>query len=378
MTEDHRPDIELLLLAARPRLTVTEVDQIGELIVRHAADLDWGWLIEQAHLNKVLPLVAQNFLDHHLYPTLPDSRLRFRYEQLFRLVADGNSARNDTLLRELAVILRTFEREGISALVRKGAVVIEEAYGGDRRFRSMNDLDLMFEPEDVARAIAVLETLGYARGKATALRRTIAPLSRSEAVYARLKVPTVTLLRPSTDRFVDYLVVDICLNQFLPDSGYDLPAGGFAHRARPISLCGEPALMFTAEEMVIDLAVHLFKEATTLRFIESGKDLCLSKFLDIAQFVKSSPELSWPTLYERCARYRIAEPVYFALHFTDLLYPGVIPAEVLVPLRPENLEYLNQFGAADKHHGTWSHESFLDRMFDRDRATKAPPSRALV
>ena len=372
-----RPDIELLVRSAKPRLTEAEIADIKTLIRAHAAELDWGLFIDQAYLHKVLPLIAQNFLDHHLYPAVPDSRLRFRHEQLFRLIADGTSARNESLLRELAVVLRTLDRQRIPVLVRKGPVLMQDAYG-DHRFRAMNDLDVMVEPQDLARAVDALEGLGYAGGKQSPLRRTVIPYTRAEALYAKLKVPNLTLLRPATDRFVDYYIVDVCLNQFLPDSGYDLPAGGFAERARPVKLFGDPALVFTPEEMIIDLTVHLFKEATTLRFIEVGRDLCLSKFLDIAEYVGSGPAIDWPLFERRCREYGVTKPVYFGLHFTDLLYPGVLPADVLDALRPPDLTYLDQFGAADKHAGTWGNTDFVARMFDRDRATEAPPSRALV
>jgi hypothetical protein len=370
-----RPEVELLFMTALARVGPADVAAVREFVQRHADRLDWGFVIDQAYQHKVLPLIAGNFLDYHLYPSMDDHRLRFRHEQLFRFVAEGNAMRNETVLRELSLILRELAEHGIPVVVRKGPVLMQEVYG-QTRSRLMNDLDLMVDPADLDRTCGLLADLGYAQGKPTANRRALRPLTRTEAIYAKLKVPNVNLKRPTSERFVTYFNLDICLNHFLPDSGYSLPAGRLAERARPIRLFGSPALAFTPEEMLIDLSVHLYKEATTLQYIAIGKDLCLSKFLDIAEYVRSGPAVDWAAFLDRCRGYGIEQPVYYGLHFTDVLYPEVLPPDVLDALRPDDPGFLHRFGDADKVAGEWRGD-FLTRMFDGSRSSEVH-SRALV
>ncbi len=368
-------EAELILAAARPGIGPDDAGRVERLITAHAADLDWGRVVDQAYQHKVLPLLAHNFLDHHLYPSMTDQRLKFRHERLFRLVAEGNAARNEALLRELAVVLRALRAADVPVLVRKGPVLMQEVYG-DTRTRHMNDLDLMFEPGDLPRAKDVLTELGYTKGNVSRNRRRLVPMPRAEAAYWALHVPNVVLRRPTSERFVDYFMIDICLNQFLPGGGYDLPAGGFAERARETVIVGVPALAFRQEDMLVDLCVHLYKEATTLYYIALGKDLSLSKFLDVAEFARVAP-LDWDRFRRRCADLGIAAPVYFALHHADLLYPHVVPAEVLDDLRPDDISFLDQFGFADKDVHGWRTD-FLSRLFDGGRAAEVPESRSML
>jgi hypothetical protein len=132
--------------------------------------------------------------------------------------------------------------------------------------------------------------------------------------------------------------------------------------------------VFDHEEMVIDLSAHLFKEATTLHYVHVGRDLTVAKFLDIATYARANP-IDWERVTGLCQQRGTEAPVFYALHYTEFLYPGTTPSAVLDALRPESTDYLREIGATDKNVHRWA-EDFRERLFDVSRATRAPRTKA--
>jgi hypothetical protein len=364
----------LLLRVARSVLTDAEAEAVRQLIAAQDDELDWGLFVDLAFRHHVLPLVSRNMLAYHLHPGLARQG-GFLYEEMLTNAYQVNQVRNEALARELVTILGELARRSVRPVVRKGAVLGQEVYG-DVGVRRSFDIDLMVEPDEVPAVEAVLTALGYAEGNPSANRRAIVPRERREAVFWAMRVPNRQFQRPTSERFVNMYVVDLCLNHFLPGGGYDLPAGDLANRSRSVRLFGATARAFTTEEMVIDLTTHLFKEATSLHYMNLAKDLTVSKFLDVATLVSSQP-VDWSVVQDRVAAYKVREPVYFAMHYTDVVYPGTIPSGVLDALRGSDLAFLRETGQVDKDVRQWQGD-FMARLFDRRRAVGLPAPRVPV
>ncbi|WP_019545211.1 nucleotidyltransferase domain-containing protein [Streptomyces sulphureus] len=368
MGEDRTREIRLILDTARPHLTADDVTALRAL---SAEDVDWAFVLDQAFRHRVLPLFARNFVRYQLHPEMLKPMPSFLYEELLVNVHHANEVRNEALVRELGEVLRGLRQRGVEAVVRKGAVLGQEVYG-DIGARRSYDIDLIVEPDEVPTVREELEALGYGTGGPAANRRTLAPLPRAQSAFWALRVPNLAFRRTTSERFVGTFVIDVCLNQFLPGSGYDLPPGNLRERSRQLTLFGFPARAFTHEEMLVDLATHLFKEATTLHYVHLSQDLTVAKFLDLAMYARHRP-VDWPRFVDLCHRYGIAKPVYFALHYTRAVYPDSLPDEVLSALRPPDTSFLHEIGAVDKLPHQWQGD-LLARMFDNTRAAQAPPS----
>jgi len=367
----HGDEIALLLRAARPVLEDDDVTALRDLVKRADATLDWGFVVDQAYRHNVLSLLGRNMLRYRLHPGLADGA-NFLYEEMFSNAYHANQVRNEAFARELVVILGELAGRGICPVVRKGAVLGQEVFG-DVGVRRSYDIDLMAEPGEVAAVEEVMAALGYEQGNLAANRRSVKPRTRSQEVFWSMRVPKRQFHRPASERFVGAYIIDLALNQFFPGSGYDLPAAGLDGRSRPIRLFGAQARAFTHEEMVIDLTTHLFKEATSFYYMRLGKDLTLSKFLDVATYARTQP-VDWPAVYERASAYRVTDPVYFALYYTEVIYPGSVPPGVLELFQAPETTFLREFGRVDRDVKTWQGD-FIARLFDTRRAADLPPSR---
>lgn len=373
MSEDRAREIRIILEASRPHLDPEEITSLRTLMAEEEEPVDWAFVIDQAFRHRVLPLLARNILRHQLHPAMLEPMPSFLYEELFVNVHRSNEVRNEALVRELSEVLRALRQNAVEPVVRKGAVLGQEVYG-DIGARRTYDIDLMVDPDEISTVREVLEELGYGTGGPTASRRTLAALPRAQSAFWALRVPNLVFRRMTSERFVGTFVIDVCLNQFLPGSGYDLPPGNLRERSRALTLFGFPARAFTHEEMLVDLATHLFKEATTLHYVRISQDLTVAKFLDLAMYARHQP-VDWQRFVELCDRYGIAKPVYFALHYTQALYPGCVTGDVLSALRPPDTSFLREIGVVDKQPHRWQ-GNLLARMFDNARAKDAPPSAA--
>jgi hypothetical protein len=373
MSRNSEPAIEFLMRSARSALDTDAITEIRELAESVEDAGSWPTVLDQAYRHHLLPLLARNVLRYRLYPKLSGPRATFRYEDLLTHVYQANQVRNEAMLRELGALLRELAAHDVHPLLRKGFVLAQEVYQ-DIGVRRSYDIDLMVEPEQVPVVEAALPRLGYAKGNPSPNRREIQPLTREQAAYWAMRVPNLSFRRQTSERFVNGFVIDVCLNQFLLGSGYDLPAGRLAERGRDVHVFGLAAKAFTHEEMVIDLTTHLFKEATSLHYVHLENDLTVAKFLDIAGYVAAKP-VDWDRLITLCDRYGVTDPVYFGLHYTEALYPDTIPATVLDRLRPADTDYLREIGFVDRNVQSWQ-EDFHIRLFDWSRTSRTPRTRA--
>lgn len=354
-------EAQLLFATARLSMTREHVQRALAALGSVTPRLDWGAFFDMAARHRVLGLVARSFDREHLGPLGTVRRSTLRASYLY------NQGRAQAWQRERRDLLAAFAAEGLSPVVRKGSYLAQYVYP-DPAMRYMEDTDLYVTAEETERLAATMIRLGYRQGGDSRDRRTVEPLDRDTELFWRLNVTALPpFLRPTSDPYVDMFSVDLRRDLMEPASGKSIPAEDFRARARKVRLAGESAWVPSDEDMIIDLGVHLFREATTLSSIRSGKDLCLIRFVDLAQwYVNVRDTLDHDALISRAEHYDVAAELYFALHFGDLLEPGLYDPELLRRLRPADLRYLDVYGTLDRQEAEWPH-GFLERLFDRHR-----------
>ena len=117
----------------------------------------WAPILDDAVRHGLIPLLSRWLKTADLGSPLPPRLAE-------RLDADvlGTAARNLLLSAELAGILRAFEDERLPCVPVRGPALAEQLYG-DVTARPMGDLDLLVRRDDLARAAAALERLGFRR-----------------------------------------------------------------------------------------------------------------------------------------------------------------------------------------------------------------------
>ncbi|MET7620114.1 nucleotidyltransferase family protein [Streptomyces sp. NPDC005408] len=360
-------EAQLVLSAARLRLTTAQQARIHRFLVTHGKELDWGRLVDLAARHGVLPLLGRNLIRLRLTQS-EEGRPLAPYRWILSYVYEGNRRRNLALADEYAKVVRRLNELGIEYAIRKGPVLCEGVYR-DIGARRMGDLDVLLRREDFPAFAACADDLGYEQGQSSQSGEKIVPFDRRTRMFWQVNLSNVGLpyLKLAQRDDVELFILDPCFSLFQARSGIDTDSAEFLGRAVPTTVFGEPARMLDPVDQVIDASVQLHVEATTLYYIEIGKDLTLLKFLDFIELLHPIRGEALNRLSDRVAEYDCPTSVHYALHYAAQLYPDDVPGELLSRFTPQDLRHLDEYGELDGDVQTWQ-QGFAERLFDPFRA----------
>lgn len=353
----------LLLSLAQLDLDDQAVETCRRLAMRE--DMDWGAFVDAAARHRLLPLVGRHVGRYRL-DRKRDGVSAVPYPWLFTYAYMANRQRNLALADEFARLLWSLNQRGVRYAVRKGFVLGEYVYH-DPAVRRMADFDILLDRADANTAHEVLTGLGYVQGYLAEGSDIIVRFSRSTQVFWRVNLSNqLPYVKTGNRPDVNIYSVDLCHNIFQPRYGVVASTPEMLGRARRLTLCGESAWALGRHDALVDLCSHLYKEATSLLFIEEGTDLQLSKFLDLALACGEFDDPDWNQFLSLVNGYGAAEIAFYALHFTTVLYPLAVPGQVLDQLRPADVSYLDDYGTLDGRRAQWT-EGFPGRLFNPRR-----------
>jgi hypothetical protein len=237
----------------------------------------------------------------------------------------AHARRNEAIARQLAEILAACAQRRLKTLVLKGALLAPLAYP-EAALRPMNDIDLLFQPEDLPEVGRLLERLGY-HGKYKDASQGPG-ITKHLNTYRRTGNDGATpnpYLSAAGDRTIEP-------HGSLEESWFglkvDITPGGW-DRAVPISLHDQPAYRLSANDMLLHLSVH------AAFHVIMGASVFVQLY-DIKRVADTwSGELDWSQILALSRRARAQAFVYAGLYWARTLYQAAIPAATLQALKAE-------------------------------------------
>lgn len=366
------PEIEIVYRTAQPTMTAISIERCRAILCEYEKKFNWGSLVDLGLKHRVLQNIGWNFYRYTLGP------ISQSYHFLLQSVYLCNYYRNITFSKELRQALILLNQRGIPAMVRKGIVMANLVYS-DQGIRYMNDIDFFVPNEYLEAFIHVMDDLGYAMGRDSPDRRVIAPLNRDAQVQWKLQIGSLPpFLRTTSEPYIDILAIDARKQMMEPASGKYVPMEDLIARSETQTLVSEPVQMLSPEDFLIDLTVHIYREANMLQAMDASKDLCLYRFLDVAEYCRFAEKRIDPRrLGDIVGQYNIQEEVYYGLYFTNLYLGGVINPKLLEMTKPRDTSYLDEYGTLDRQVSRWS-IGFFERLFDWTRSAKHKGQSTLV
>ncbi|QMU78274.1 nucleotidyltransferase family protein [Streptacidiphilus sp. PB12-B1b] len=336
---------------------------------------DWGFVLDTVFRHRVAALVGRSLAGVR----------GIEYESRREYVLDAllgahtlNERRNRLLVAEAVRLVGLLLGQGVQVAVRKGAYLAPAVYR-DPGLRPMNDIDLFVDRAAAQEVAALLKAEGYLPGRIDTQNRII-PLTRRQSVFWNVHVNNLPAHhRPSGDPCLPSIAVDVCWDLFLPASGVRLPARRLLDQASPFESDGGTLPVFRPEHFLLDVAAHLHKESTTLRYIEKGKHQRLLQYVDIVAVVRANPDLDWALLTAVAAEAGALRNVYFALANAERLFPSTVPGEVLDRIAADGAigrDFLHEYGGIDLATPLrWAASDIAERLFSDERpgATSQSP-----
>ncbi|MEL6496540.1 MAG: nucleotidyltransferase family protein [Cyanobacteria bacterium J06623_7] len=284
------PELELILCCARTRLNSAELEQI-ELLLQQ--QLDWDYLITTAKLHKVIPLMYFNLARRHeVAARVPTSVLtRLRTEAM------GIARHNLLFVRELSTLTQLFADAGLQVIPYKGLLLAASIYG-DLSLRQFVDLDFLVAKEEYLAAQTLLLTRGYYRPAQNHVDWECSFAHRQRRIG-------VDLHQGLTPAYFPFHV--------------DFPS--LWQRLQPVSVGGVKVKSFAPEDLLIILCVQLAKDSQWTAEV-------LLKVCDIAELLRSYPDLDWSFVARQCKKLGTKRILWFALGVTQCLLQAQLPESV--------------------------------------------------
>lgn len=360
---------ELLLALAQPRLDAEAGSRIRDALIAHSSEVDWGQFIDMAGRHGVLPLVGRNLIRHRLAQS-DDGRLLAPYRWIYAYAYEGNRRRNQALADEFVKVIRVLNSIDIPYAIRKGQPLIDSLYQ-DLGARRVGDFDILLSRNALPDFTAAVTELGYQQGRQSANSEQIVPFDRGTRLFWQTNLTNVVLpfVKLSHRDDVELFILDPCCNLFQVSSGITADVRDFLDRRVPRTVYGEPSFVMDETDQILDACVQLHVEATTLYYIEIGKDLTLLKFLELSELLRAADDYVLGELLGRVEAYDCTQSVAWALHHVARIYPDAVPETLADRFPVLDTSALNEYGAFDGQSHMWESD-FVTRLFDPDRQHK--------
>ena len=339
-----------------------------ESILRGGDAIDWDYLLEYATRHRVVTLCFHS-LRPHLDRMLGEgsistacvSHMQKQYEEVAQVNAEA--------LTQVARMGRGLDEQGIKFVLLKGLTLAQTVYSLHTALRRFGDIDILIAPEDARAATAVFNNLGYVQGTYNRERDTIIAFPKRVLEDTnRLHMPTFVKR--------DCLSVDVHTRLEVPSSPFELPTHDMISRAQPLNLTTDLRVMaLSVEDGLLHLCVHLSTEAQLYYpNIQWGIDLQLLKFCDIHGYIRYHQErIDWEKAKCLVHTYGLQDPVFYALHHCNTLYPMAEVERFLSEIVPDDTSYLDEFQTRlyQSARYRWKTADFKERMFSTDRDLEA-------
>jgi Uncharacterised nucleotidyltransferase len=271
--------------------TEPDVQRIRELVERCPA---WPVIVRKAERWRVVPSVYLQLRSGAQSGRVPVPMAEGLKHLYYRDTVHGIAKRE--LLR---LALLRFAEASVPVIVLKGAALATLVYQF-HALRPTRRIKLLVRRRDLARVGAVLRRLREAPG---------VPVGGPQCY---------TLLDVRHDIFGQNSVEEM-------PAAVGIPIEDFWARARPVQIASVPTLVFSHEDLLLHLAMHLTAEA----FVGRVRTLC-----DIGETCRCYGDtIDWSQLIARACTYDLAKPLYYSLRLARELVGAGVPSQALMALR---------------------------------------------
>ena len=290
-------------------------------------------VIKEAATPEVLGQLFFNRMQGVAYGVLKQANLLHETNREFRNSLAGawkqNVQKNESFyqcVEKLSDDLRSIKDKYV---MLKGALLCGIYPDG---YRTSNDIDLLVRPEDVTEIGKALLQLGFRQGSIRDNR--FIPASRQEIIESKMmRGETVPYILEVDLPWLQFLEVDINFSlDYKP--GDDKALCLMLERSTAADVRGANVSALNRMDFFIHLCAHLYKEATTLPWVQMRRDMTLYKFSDIYLLMSQFSDSDVRQLFDQAKELGMQEICSCVILWTIALY------EICSPYIQEHAEYI--------------------------------------
>jgi len=282
---------QLLVYSTHVKLSSSSHQDIARLLQQ---SLDWDEIVTAASWYAVKPLLYQRLRENtanQLVPPMVMQQLKKAYDNI--------AVRNMYIYATLTRLLSRFNQEGIKCIVLKGAMLADTVYG-DIGLRPMQDIDLLFNKEDLSRAIPICLELGYLHEGSKSPQLYLDSHHHITYTHPDTDIPIELHWHIAHDRHPQRLRLtdDVLIKQWF-------------ERIRPVTLSKVEAWTLCPTDLLFHLCLHFLKHRVPVKGALFETSTALLQLSDIVRTIHYYGDaIDWGDLRDQADRYRITDLIY--------------------------------------------------------------------
>lgn len=335
-----------VLLLSSARDSDLNNDILGKKVV---GELDWNRIFLDAMNHKVLFILYEKLnrlglLDVALKEGNLSLLLLNHWKQLYKV----NGIKNEIYFQELSKLQKKFSDNHVKCVISKGGpVLINQVYSITER--KMYDLDFIASREDIAKISECFYEVGFIHGEYIHSNDELIPSEKSEIRKWLLHTRGI----PNFVKKVNSPVIDIVVAQVQFKIGSTIK-GGTIDTTKLIEDADvkDGILAVSDEDLLIQLANHIYRETQEEEFADWNMNWNLIKFCDLDRYIhyKFDGNKKRAELIKRIVELGFVNQALYAFYYTDKLFPSSLYKTIcneLIEMLPESIEYYAKLKSKD-------------------------------
>ncbi|WP_316192602.1 MULTISPECIES: nucleotidyltransferase family protein [unclassified Bradyrhizobium] len=327
------------------------------------AHLNWPWIFMQAMQHRVVCILWENLIKNDLVGAAVRCGLTKNWITYAEQLSRANLEKNQLWLDCVERIFEATEAAGLPIACIKGGALIGDIYHPGNRM--LGDIDAIAPQSARSEISTLLHELGFRHGTVDPVRNTLVPLSREKRRlwnFSAHLMPKFTIA--TNDPHVPFFRFAIGFDFFDPHEKYHVPSDAVLER-RVRKSKGSNVSILADVDMVVNLCVHIYREAISATFGFMGDNWALWKFCDLRSYlVRHDSEELRERVATRVAEFGIEKPYFFALYYTKMVY-GDPTLDAWINVCDPGTDKSFLYEMVDGTRRVLYDRPFADRLFDR-------------
>lgn len=253
------------------------------------------------------------------YGTLCDhgflGKVNREFRNSLRSACDQNVEKNNSFYWCIQYLDEVLSKCNCKYAMLKGAYLCHYYPKG---YRTSSDIDLLVRPEDVTQIGNALLIAGFMQGNIR--NGEFIPATRKEIIESKmLRGETVPYIKELNFPNMRYLEVDINFSLNYKNSATNT-LDMMLEKVSKREIRGAEVRTLDESDFFIHLCAHLYKEATTLPWVEMMRDMTLYKYCDIYLLLDDMSVPQIEKIFERAKTLGMEKECAFAIIQTSKLF----------------------------------------------------------
>lgn len=237
-------------------------------------------------------------------------------------------------------------------------------------YRTSNDIDLLVHPKDVTEIGNVLLNAGFKQGNIR--NGKFEPATRKEIIESKMmRGETVPYIKEVNLPWMQFLEVDINFSLDYKPGKIDV-LKEFLEYSLVEVLPGYRVRTLRKDDFFVHLCAHLYKEATTLPWVEMMRDMTLYKYCDIYMIIEDAPMEYVDFFFKRATEFRMDKICAFAvLQMSELFdIQNTYAVEIAQGILKNEPDFIHKvISPKEKKEYVYTEKDIANRFFSECRKT---------